>query len=83
MNIRDFYGFLVREEAYDASSLNCFAFRHGYDVKAGVSLSLGNMVRGFGFDLQGVHFNNSECAYIAELTLRAHHSTLLFSVNYS
>lgn len=65
MNIRDFYGFLVREEAYDASSLNCFAFRHGYDVKAGLSLSLGNMVRGFGFDLQGVHFNNSECAYIA------------------
>ena len=28
-------------------------------------LSLGNMVRGFGFDLQGVHFNNSGCAYIA------------------
>ena len=49
---------------YEASSLNCFAFRHGYDVKDGFSLSLGNMVRGFGFDLQGIHFNNSECAYI-------------------
>lgn len=65
MNIQDFYDFLVREEAYDASSLNCFAFRHGYDVRQGLSLSLGNMVRGYGFDLQGIHFHNSECAYIA------------------
>lgn len=65
MKSQDFYDFLAREEAYDASSLNCFAFRHGYDVKAGLPLSLGNMVRGFGFDLQGIHFNNSECAYIA------------------
>ena len=56
---------LIREEAYDASSLNCFAFRHGYDVKADLPLSLGNMVPGFGFDLHGVHFHNSECAYIA------------------
>ena len=28
-------------EAYNASSLNCFAFRHGYDVRQGLSLSLG------------------------------------------
>lgn len=59
------HDFLVREEAYDASSLNCFAFRHGYDVRQGLSLSLGNMVRGYGFDLQGIHFHYSECAYIA------------------
>ena len=65
MNIQDFYDFLVREEAYDASSLNCYAFCHGYDVRQGLSLSLGNMVRGFGFDFHGIHFNNSECAYIA------------------
>lgn len=65
MNIQDFYDFLVREEAYEASSLNCFAFRHGYDMRQGLSLSLGNMVRGFDFDLQGIHFHNSECAYIA------------------
>lgn len=65
MELQDFYDFLVREEAYDASSLNCFAFRHGYDVRQGLSLSLGNMVRGYGFDLQGIHFHNSECAYIA------------------
>lgn len=65
MNIQDFYDFLVREEAYEASSLNCFAFRHGYDMRQGLSLSLGNMVRGFDFDLQGIHFHNSESAYIA------------------
>lgn len=59
------YDDFVREEAYNASSLKCFAFRHGYDVKDGYVLSLGNMVKGFGFDLQGVHFNNSESAYIA------------------
>lgn len=62
---RSFYEYLIREEAYDASSLNCFAFRHGYDVKADLPLSLGNMVPGFGYDMNGVHFHNSECAYIA------------------
>lgn len=65
MRFQDYYDYLVREEAYDAFSVNCFAFRHGYDVKAGLSLSVGNMVRGFDFDLQGIHFYNSECAYIA------------------
>lgn len=64
-NPNEIYEFLGREEVYDASSLNCCAFRRGTDVKDGVVLALGNMVSGFGFDLQGVHFNNSECAYIA------------------
>lgn len=61
----DIFGYLVREEVYDASSLNCCAFRRGTDVKDGVVLSLGNMVGGYPFELQGIHFNNSECAYIA------------------
>lgn len=56
---------LSPEEVYDASTLDCYAFRRGGDVRHGLSLSLGNMVAGFGFDLQGVHFHNSECAYIA------------------
>ena len=60
------YGDFICEEAYNAASLNCFAFRHGYDVKEGFSLSLGNMVRGLGFDLQGIHFNNSEWASTGE-----------------
>lgn len=56
---------LTPEEVYDASTLDCYAFRCGGDVRCGLSLALGNMVAGFGFDLQGVHFHNSECAYIA------------------
>lgn len=60
MKIQNYISSFSCVEAYDASTLNCFAFRHGYDVRQNLSLSLGNMVRGFGFDLQGVHFNNSD-----------------------
>ena len=56
---------LDRVERYDASSLNCFAFRRGTDVADGYSLALGNMVSGFPFEIEGVRFHNSECAYIA------------------
>ena len=56
---------LDRVERYDASSLNCFAFRRGTDVADGYSLALGNMVSGFPFEIEGVGFQNSECAYIA------------------
>ena len=56
---------LDRIERYDASSLNCFAFRRGTDVADGYSLALGNMVSGFPFEIEGVRFHNSECAYIA------------------
>ena len=61
----DIFGYLVREEVYDASSLSCYAFRHGYDVKDGVVLGLGNIVSGYPFEIQCVQFHNSECAYIA------------------
>ena len=60
MKIQNYISSFSSVEAYDTSTLNCFAFRHGYDVRQNLSLSLGNMVRGFGFDLQGVHFNNSD-----------------------
>lgn len=56
---------LDREEAYDASMLNCYAFRRGTDSVEGHSLSVGNMVSGFRFAIEGVTFQNSECAYIA------------------
>ena len=75
MNIQDFYDFLVREEAYDASSLNCFAFRHGYDVKTGLPLSLGNMVRGYQFDctvLNGKHINILVRNFLLTNTLLQH-----------
>lgn len=55
---------LDRVETYDASTVNCYAFRRGTDVKEDVSLALGNMVNGFPFMLHGVKFHNSECAYI-------------------
>ena len=65
MSIHNYISAFSDVEAYNASTQNCYAFRHGYDVRQGLSLSLGNMVRGYDFDLQGVHFHNSECAYIA------------------
>lgn len=40
------YGDFVREEAYNASSQICYAFRRGTDERNGIVLSLGNMVSG-------------------------------------
>lgn len=56
---------LDRVEAYDASTFNCYAFRRGTDSVEGHSLAVGNMVSGFPFAVDGVTFQNSECAYIA------------------
>lgn len=53
-----------RMEAYDASVLDCYAFRRGTDIVDGHSLALGNMVSGFPFEIEGVKFHNSEAAYI-------------------
>lgn len=57
--------YLKREEAYNASEMDCYAFRRGTDVVDGRSLALGNMVSGFPFEVDGVPFHNSEAAYIA------------------
>ena len=56
---------LDRVENYDASKLNCYAFRRGTDSVDGHLLAVGNMVSGFPFEVEGVTFHNSECAYIA------------------
>ena len=56
---------LDQMEAYDASVLNCYAFRRGTDYIGGKSLALGNMVSGFPFELNGIKFLNSESAYIS------------------
>lgn len=56
---------LDRVEAYDASKLNCYAFRRGTDTVEGHPLAIGNMVSGFRFAIEGVIFQNSESAYIA------------------
>ncbi len=55
---------LLSEEAYNASSLDGYAFRRGTDVRNGIVMSFGNMVSGYPFMLNGVPFYNSECAYI-------------------
>ena len=40
MKIQNYISSFSNVEAYEASSLNCFAFRHVYDVRQGLSLSL-------------------------------------------
>ena len=53
------------KEAYDASLMECCAFCRGTDVWHGIELSVGNMVSGYPFEVEGVRFHNSESAYIA------------------
>lgn len=69
---------LDREEAYDASTLNCYAFRRGTDTVDGHALAVGNMVSGFPFAVEGVTFQNSECTYIAGMFSddNSHHANL-------
>ena len=59
------YDDFVKEETYNADTQDCYAFRRGTDVKNGITLALGNMVSGYPFEMDGVMWNNSECAYIA------------------
>lgn len=58
---------LDRVECYDASTTDCYAFRRNTDIIDGIRLAVGNMVSGFPFDINGIHFNNSEAAYICGL----------------
>ena len=44
MKIQNYISSFSNVEAYHASSLNCFAFRHGYDVRQDLSLSLGKIL---------------------------------------
>lgn len=66
-------------EAYNASTLNCFAFRRGNDERQGLSLSLGNMVRGYAFELQAIRFHNHT---LPELFQEARTRTLPSSVGW-
>lgn len=42
MTIQNYISSISEVGACDASTLNCYAFRHGYGVRQGLSLSLGN-----------------------------------------
>ena len=56
---------LTRWEEYDASKYLCCAFRKKGDLRKGKELlDLGNMCGGYGYDMQEIHFKNSEAAYI-------------------
>jgi hypothetical protein len=56
---------LQQDEVYDCTLLNVWSYRKATDISDGVQLKFGNMVNGFPFELGGVPFYNSECAYIA------------------
>lgn len=55
---------LGRTETYDAGKQNCWAFCKSTDIRNGISLSLGNMCKGYPFDLNGHTFRTSEAAYL-------------------
>lgn len=55
---------LGRTEMYDASKLNCWPFCKATDVRDGITLSLGNLCRGYSFTLNGHIFHTSEAAYL-------------------
>ena len=44
MKIQNYISSFSNVEAYNASSLNCFAFRHGYDVRQDLLLSFGKIL---------------------------------------
>ena len=55
---------LGRAEIYDASKLNCWPFCKATDVRNGITLSLGNLCKGYSFTLNGHIFRTSEAAYL-------------------
>lgn len=55
---------LGRMETYDASKLNCWAFRRSTDERDGITLSLGNLCGGYSFPFCGHIFPTSESAYL-------------------
>ena len=48
---------------YDTQKQECWSFNSGKDVRNGISLQLGNMVNGFGVEILGIQFPNSEVPY--------------------
>ncbi len=55
---------LGRTEIYDASKLNCWPFCKATDVRDGITVSLGNLCKGYSFTLNGHIFRTSEAAYL-------------------
>lgn len=60
-------GDLTNMEEYDSSTYLCCPFRKKDDIWKVLWIPFGNMCSGFEFHLNGVHFFNSEAAYICGL----------------
>lgn len=48
---------------YDTSKMDCWSFNSNTDVRNGISLDVGNMSNGFGVNILGIDFKNSEVPY--------------------
>lgn len=59
-NIEDFEAI----DTYDATSLDCWAWKTADDEKDGVRLDLGNQCSGYEFDFMGEHFFTNESLYL-------------------
>lgn len=55
---------LGRTEIYDASKQNCWPFCKAIGVRNGITLSLGNLCKGYSFALNGHIFRTSEAVYL-------------------
>ncbi len=56
---------LTQEENYDCTQLNVWSYRKATDIRDGIHIKFGNMCNGFPFQIDGIPFFNSECAYVA------------------
>jgi DNA invertase Pin-like site-specific DNA recombinase len=69
-NLRDYRNLvssinLLKQEEYDGTIQNVWAYRKANDIRDGVNIKFGNMCNGFPFLMNGINFHNSECAYIS------------------
>lgn len=48
---------------YDTKKLDCWSFNSKTDIRDGISLQLGNMANGYGVNILGIQFPNSEIPY--------------------
>ena len=51
-------------ETYDATALDCWAWKTADDAKNGIRLDLGNQCSGYEFDFAGKHFFTNESLYL-------------------
>ena len=52
-----------KTHVYDTSKVDCWSFNNNTDERNGISLNVGNMSNGFGVNILGIDFKNSEVPY--------------------